>query len=62
MFCPVNLPSRTEAIDAYLKWANARPDELAKPPTESIATYLATTYPCPASGHPRATSNRRSAK
>ncbi len=60
MFCPADLPSRTEAIDAYMKWANARPDELSKPPVDSIATYLATTYPCPATGHSGKSSSRRS--
>ena len=61
MFCPTaSPPSRTEAIDAYVKWASARPDEMAKPPTESIASYLAATYPCPADSHARPVAPRRS--
>ena len=49
-FCPAppNSTTRTEAINAYVSWANARPDELAKAPMESIADYLGATYPCPA--------------
>lgn len=48
MFCtPPVLPPRTQAIAAYVAWANARPEELAKVPMESIVDYLAATYPCP---------------
>ena len=43
-------PSRTEAIAAYVSWMNAKPDEMSKLPMESIADYLAATYPCPNSG------------
>lgn len=47
MFCPPAVrPSRTQAINAYVAWTNARPEELAKVPMESITDYLAATYPC----------------
>ena len=49
MFCaPSVRPSRTAAINAYVAWTNARPEELGKVPMESITDYLAATYPCPA--------------
>lgn len=60
MFCPAaTMPNRTEAIDAFVKWAAARPGELSKAPTESVADYLAVTYPCPAAS---GASSRRSAR
>ena len=43
-------PTRTEAINAYVAWIDARPDERDKRPMESITDYLATTYPCPNAG------------
>ncbi len=47
-FCtPAVTPNRTQAIKSYVDWANARPNELSKLPMESIADYLAVTYPCP---------------
>ncbi len=52
-------PSRTEAIAAYLGWMDTKADEMSRPPMESIADYLAATYPCPASGA-SATTTRRS--
>ena len=60
MFCPSGtMPSRNEAIAAYVSWANARPDELAKVPQESVADYLAATYPCPAASEPSPSPSRR---
>ena len=51
-FCtPAVTPSRTQAIKSFVDWANARPAELSKLPMESIADYLAVTYPCPAAGN-----------
>lgn len=47
-------PTRTEAINAYVAWIDARPDERDRNPMESIADYLATTYPCPSAGSPGA--------
>lgn len=50
-FCVNERPaSRTEAINAYITWTSARPDELTKVPMESIADYLKANYPCPAGG------------
>lgn len=43
-------PTRTEAINAYVVWMDARPDEMDKRPMESIADYLAKTYPCSNTG------------
>ena len=51
-------PSRTEAIAAYVGWMDARPDEMSQPPMESIANYLAATYPCPNSGSSSTTTSR----
>ena len=45
-------PSRTEAISAYVAWTDPRPDEMSKVPMESIADYLAATYPCSNAGAP----------
>ena len=50
-------PSRTEAIAAYVAWTSARPNEMAKVPMESIADYLAATYPCPDAGRSGKTQN-----
>lgn len=50
-FCVTEHPaSRTEAISAYVAWTSARPEEMSKVPMESIADYLAATYPCPNAG------------
>ena len=51
-------PSRTEAIAAYVAWIDARPDEMPRPPMESIADYLAATYPCPDPGAAGTTTSR----
>ncbi len=55
-------PSRTEAIAAYVSWMDTRPDEMSKPPMESIADYLAATYPCPNAGSPTAPTSRSRAQ
>jgi len=50
-FCVNERPaSRTEAINAYVAWTSARPDEMTKVPMESIADYLKANYPCPTGG------------
>ena len=52
--------SRIQAIDAFVTWANTRPQVLAKPPMDGIADYLAETYPCPEPA--AATRGRRSVR
>lgn len=56
------LPSRTEAIAAYVNWMNTKPDEMSQSPMESIADYLAATYPCPSSGSSSITTSRSRAQ
>ncbi len=47
MFCmPANQPTRDEATAAFVQWASARPKTLAESPTDGIAEYLVTQYPC----------------
>lgn len=41
-------PSRNDAIAAFVTWVKAHPDRGAKIPVESVAAFLAETYPCPA--------------
>ena len=53
MFCvdeSQHPPSRTEAITAYVAWIDAKPERLSQPSVESVAAYLADTYPCSGSG------------
>jgi hypothetical protein len=47
MFCmPDTAPHRTDAIAAFVQWADANPDQKNQLPTDGIATYLTKTYPC----------------
>jgi hypothetical protein len=47
LFCPpVNTPTRDEAIAAFVQWASGRPTVLERSPTDGIAEYLATQFPC----------------
>ncbi len=47
MFCmPDQAPHRTEAIAAFVKWADANPEQKSQPPADGIASYLEKTYPC----------------
>lgn len=63
MFCMASTPpNRTEAIKAYVAWLGAKPDELTKPPMETIADYLAATYPYPAGNRPGRSASGRSSK
>ena len=48
IFCmPSQMPTRTQAMMAFVQWAKASPDRLAMPPTDGIATFLSQQYPCP---------------
>ena len=63
LFCMASTPpNRMEAIKAYVAWLGARPYELTKLPTETIADYLAATYPCPAGNKPGRPASARSSK
>ena len=41
------MPTRTQAMIAFVQWAKASPERLSMAPTDSIATYLSQQYPCP---------------
>ena len=60
IFCmPPDSPTRTQAIDAFVGWTGARPEQLAKPSVEGVADFLAATFPCPPESGP---TNRRGAR
>ena len=47
LFCmPPQPPTRDQAIAAFVQWAAGRPQTLASSPTDGIAEYLTTQYPC----------------
>jgi hypothetical protein len=47
MFCaPPTPPTREKALADFVQWASARPKTLASSPTDGIAEYLASQYPC----------------
>ncbi len=47
MFCmPDPAPRRNDALAAFVKWADANPDQKNQPPADGIASYLTKTYPC----------------
>lgn len=49
LFCVPNPgPSRNQAFASFTAWARANPAQLAQPPQDGIAAFLATQYPCPA--------------
>ncbi len=48
LFCvPEPGPSRNETIAAFVTWSRAHPELGGKPPTESVAAFLAGRFPCP---------------
>jgi predicted lipoprotein len=48
LFCgPPRLPSRNEAVAAFVTWAAARPDMATLSATDGFTAYLEQTYPCP---------------
>lgn len=55
-------PTRTEAINAYVAWMDAKAAEMSKPPLESIADYLAATYPCSNAKSPGTPASHRGAQ
>jgi hypothetical protein len=44
---PDPVPSRSEVMDEFVKWAKARSQYLSQPAVETLFRYLAETYPCP---------------
>lgn len=47
MFClPNPAPSRTQAIAAFVRWAEADTGRLQQSPSDGIAAFLAQQYPC----------------
>lgn len=48
LFCsPAQMPTRTQAIAAYVQWVKASPDRLSMMPTDSVGQFLSQQYPCP---------------
>ena len=48
LFClPAQLPSRNDAMASYVRWVGADPKRPTMDAADSIAAYLAQTYPCP---------------
>jgi hypothetical protein len=46
-FCvPDPPPHRSDAIAAFIQWADANPDQKSQGPADSIAAYLLKQYPC----------------
>lgn len=47
LFCPpAQMPTRTEAIANFVRWAQASSARVATAPTEGIASYLVERLPC----------------
>ncbi len=47
LFClPDPSPTRNEAVAGFIQWARSNPGQLAQPPQDGIAAYLAQQYPC----------------
>ena len=47
LFCgPAHIPSRNEAVAAFLAWAAAKPDAAQLSATDGVGEYLMQTYPC----------------
>lgn len=48
LFClPNPPPSRSEAMSAFVGWAQAAPERLAQSPTDGLFHFLSERYPCP---------------
>ncbi len=43
---PATQPTREQAISGFVSWASGRPATLASSPTDGIAEYFASQYPC----------------
>lgn len=50
LFClPSPLPSRTEALSEFIKWARASPARMGEPPADGLFRFLGERFPCPKS-------------
>ena len=50
LFClPNPLPTRTETLSEFVKWARAAPNRLSEPPADGLFRFLGERYPCPPS-------------
>ena len=48
LFCmPTPVPTRNQAIAGFVQWVRENPGQMAQPPADGIAAYLAHQYPCP---------------
>jgi hypothetical protein len=60
LFCfPDPGPSRNEVIASFVTWAKAHPEQGARLPVESVASFLAETYPCPVAAPARPASVKK---
>jgi hypothetical protein len=47
--CPPDPPpTRTEAITAFVAWAQVHPDRMTDPPVETLFRFFVEKWPCPA--------------
>lgn len=47
LFClPNPLPTRNNAIAAFVQWAKAEPSRMAQPADDQIAAFMSQQYPC----------------
>ena len=47
LFCiPNPTPSRNQVFASFVQWAKSRPDQMAQPPQDGVAQFLATQFPC----------------
>ena len=48
MFCmPEPMPTRSEALTAFVAWGKANPGQLDQAPEDGVAAFLMSQYPCP---------------
>ena len=48
MFClPEPMPTRNEALAAFVAWGKANPGQLDQAPEDGVAAFLMNQYPCP---------------
>ena len=48
LFCMPNpLPTRTETLSEFAKWARASPDRMNEPAADGLFRFLGERFPCP---------------
>jgi hypothetical protein len=48
MFCMSDpMPTRSEALTAFIAWGKANPGQLDQAPEDGVAAFLSSQYPCP---------------